>query len=220
MRRLLGGGLLASACALASAGPGAAQTLLDDLLPQPAGVCTCAVIEPPNDCGALLSEPRQLAQQQRRDVRAQCAMDWRDACEEQYGWQACSTTEARAQLADQCDSIAESWWAEVAQPQISAMRNQCDAANASWIEQCETVERPQNCATCTDMSGEIEELETRISQNESWITSMRSGAAVLTPDDETEITQRLDEIRQWQRELAEKREGYGMLQDSQFCPRS
>jgi hypothetical protein len=220
VRRGFGAALLAPALVFAFAAPAGAQSLLDDLLPQPAGVCTCAVMRPPNDCGAILGEPTSIARQQRGEIRAQCAMDWREGCEEQYGWQACSTIEAREQLNQQCDALAERWWSEVAQPQIGQIRAQCNAANADWIEQCETVERPQNCATCEDMTADIARLLTQISDSRGWIESMRGGGAVLTPDDETEISERLEQIRRWERELADKQSGYAMLQDSEFCPRS
>jgi hypothetical protein len=199
--------------------PASAQSLLDDILPQ-AGVCTCAVMEPPNDCDAALAEPRSIAASQRGEIRAQCARDWRAGCEEQYGWQACASQEANQQLAAQCDALSERWWNEVAAPQINELSRQCNAANASWIQQCETVERPAQCSTCTDMTAEIEALETDIAEADAWLAAMRSGAAVLTPADEEEITQRIDEVARWQRDLEEKRQGYSMLQDSEFCPRS
>jgi hypothetical protein len=205
-------GLIAGAAAQA-------QSLLDDLLPQ-AGVCTCAVIEPPNDCSTALSEPRDIAATQRREVRAQCARDWRKGCEEQYGWQACASAEANQQLAAQCDALSERWWNEVAAPQINEMGRQCDAANAEWIEHCETVERPANCRTCEDMAGEIAALEIDIADSRTWLEGMRNGAALLTPETETEIAQRLDNVARWERELEEKRSGYSMLQASEFCPRS
>ncbi len=212
---IIGAAVAALACATAS--PAAAQTLLDDLLPQ-RGVCTCAVMEPPNDCAGALAEPRQIAQQQRGEIRAQCARDWRAGCEEQYGWQACASAEANQQLAAQCDALVERWWTQVAAPQINEMSRQCNAANASWIEQCETVERPQNCRTCEDMTAEIATLEADIAAARRWLEDMRSGAALITADTEAEIAQRIDEIDRWERELREKRQGYALLQDSEFCP--
>lgn len=211
--------LAAVAVAFASHGPASGQSLLDDLLPQ-AGVCTCAVMEPPNDCSAALAEPRSIATSQRSEIRAQCARDWRAGCEEQYGWQACASQEANQQLAAQCDALSERWWTEVAAPQIAELQNQCNAANASWIQQCETVDRPANCSTCDDMAGEIAALETDIADAQAWLQAMRSGGAVLTPDDEQQIAQRIDEVDRWQRDLDEKLQGYSMLQDSEFCPRA
>jgi hypothetical protein len=210
---------LSAGLAIATAPPAQAQSLLDDLLPQ-RGVCTCAVMEPPNDCNAVLSEPRTIAREQRREIRAQCARDWRAGCEEQYGWQACSTEDANQQLSAQCDELSERWYQQVAAPQISEISRQCDAANADWIAECETVERPANCRTCEDMGGEIATLERDIADARSWVASMRGGGAVLTPDDEEEIAQRIDEIERWQRDLEEKRRGYAVLQDTEFCPRA
>jgi hypothetical protein len=209
----------AFAAALAATGPASGQSLLDDLLPQ-TGVCTCAVMEPPNDCAAALAEPRSIVAEQRGQVRAQCARDWRAGCEEEYGWQACASQEANLQMAAQCDEIAERWYTEVAAPQLSELSNQCNAANASWIQQCETVERPAQCSTCTDMGDEIAKLEADISEARAWLESMRNGGAVLTPDDEQEITQRIDEVDRWERDLEEKQQGFSMLQDSEFCPRA
>ena len=176
-------------------------------------------MEPPNNCDNILAEPRSVARQQRGEIRAQCARDWRAGCEEQYGWQACAGAEANQQLASQCDEFAERWWNEIAAPQIAAMAGQCDAANADWIQHCETVERPQNCRTCEDMTAEIDTLRRDITEARDWVNGMRNGGAVLTPDDEQEIAQRVDEIDRWERDLSEKLEGFSLLQDSEFCPR-
>jgi hypothetical protein len=207
------------AAASLAAPPAGAQSLLDDILPD-RGTCTCAVMEPPNDCQAALAEPRSIAREQRGQVRAQCARDWRAGCEEQYGWQACASAEASQQLASQCDALAERWWSEVAAPQINQLAGQCNAANADWIQQCETVERPANCRTCDDMGDEIATLERDIADARSWLGAMRRGEAVLTPDNEAEIALRIVEVERWQRDLEEKREGYALLQDSEYCPRS
>lgn len=217
IRIVVGAGFAATLVGFAA--PAVAQSLLDDILPQ-AGVCTCATIQPPNDCDSALAEPRSIATEQRRAIRAQCATDWRAGCEEQYGWQACASQEASAQLAAQCDGIAERWWTEVAAPQIRELSGQCDAANAAWVEQCETVIRPQECRSCDDMGGEIAQLESDIAEAQAWLDGMRNGAAVLTPDDEAAIAQRVDEVDRWERDLAEKREGFELLQSSEYCPRS
>ena len=213
--------MIASAFAAlaATAAPATAQSLLDDLLPQPAGTCTCAVMEPPNNCDAIIAEPRQIAQAQRREIRAQCATDWTAGCEEQYGWQACASAEAQAQRNAQCDTLVDQWWTEVAAPQINDMQRQCSQANAGWIEHCETVERPANCATCDEMASDLTALETDIADTREWLGVMRSGTALLTPADEEEIAQRLDDLERWERELSERRSGYSMLLDSEFCPR-
>jgi hypothetical protein len=211
-------GLLLAVTALIGA-PAAGQSLLDDILPD-RGTCTCAVIEPPNNCESILTEPRSIARQQRGEIRAQCARDWRAGCEEQYGWQACASQEASQQLAAQCDDLAERWWTQVAAPQINDISRQCNAANADWIQQCETVDRPQNCRTCDDMGDEIATLERDIADARAWLRSMRNGERVITPDDEADIAQRVDEIDRWQRDLEEKRGGFALLQDSEFCPRA
>jgi hypothetical protein len=211
-------GVLLAALALA-APPVAAQSLLDDILPD-RGTCTCAVMEPPNNCEAILAEPRSIARQQRGEIRAQCARDWRAGCEEQYGWQACSSAEANQQLSAQCDTLSERWWTEIAAPQINDISRQCNSANASWIQQCETVERPQNCRTCEDMGGEIAALERDIADARAWLEAMRSGETLLTPQVEEDIAQRVDEVDRWERDLAEKRDGYSLLQDSEYCPRA
>jgi hypothetical protein len=33
------------------------------------------------------------------------------------------------------------------------------------------------------------------------------------------MSQRVDDVQRWERELKEKREGYKVLTDSSFCPR-
>jgi len=217
-RLSLAAAVLGSTLALCAAPPAAAQSLLDDILPQQ-GTCTCAVMTPPNDCEAILAEPQSMAREQRSQVRAQCARDWRSGCEEQYGWQACASEEANRQLATQCDDLSARWWREVATPQLADLRRQCNEANSGWVEQCETVTRPQNCQTCDDMSTEIATLQSDIADAQEWLTAIRSGATVLTPDDEDEIAARVDEVARWERDLAEKQQGYTMLQDTDFCPR-
>ncbi len=68
------------------------------------------------------------------------------------------------------------------------------------------------------MTAEIATLEADIAAARRWLEDMRSGAALITADTEAEIAQRIDEIDRWERELREKRQGYALLQDSEFCP--
>jgi hypothetical protein len=202
---------------LSAATPVAGQDLLNDIAPQ-GGVCTCAVMRPPNDCSSALAEPRAIANQRRGEIRAECAKRWRAGCEEQYGWQQCASAQASRQLDSDCNAYVEQWWGEVIAPQINEMSSQCNSANAQWIQHCETVERPQNCQTCEDMSNEIATLEKDIGEARAWIEGVRNGAELITADTEAEIAQRVDDIDRWESELADKQEGYKLLQDSEFCP--
>jgi len=213
--RLALGAVLMTLAAPTSA---SAQNLLSGFLPEPAGTCTCAVVEPPNNCAAAMSSARSQAQTGRAEVRRQCASDWQAGCEEQLGWRQCASEEALAQKASQCDGLAEQWWSQVATPQISQVRGQCNAANAGWAQQCETVTRPRSCATCDDMVAELAELRTRLNDHRAWIAVIRSGEAIVTPSDEAQMSQRLEDVRIWENQLASKQAGYASLQDTQFCP--
>ena len=217
--RLISLAAFAVLLALGVVAPASAQTLLDDILPQqPGGVCTCATMSPPFDCDAAISDANQVANQQRRQFRAQCATDWRAQCDERYGWQACNTSDAQQQLDAFCDNAAVQWSAQ-ATSQIAEIRRQCTAANAPWIEHCETVERPASCETCNQESARIVELEREIADANAWLTSMRNGEALISADDEALIAQRLEEVERWERELSSKRTSFQMLQDTDFCPR-
>jgi len=205
---------------LAAPTSASAQNLLSEFLQDPIGTCTCAVVEPPNNCDAAVSDARSQVRAGRGEVRRQCAADWQSGCEEQLGWRQCASPEAQAQKASQCDGLAEQWWSEIGGPQLSQVRGQCTAANAGWVQQCETVTRPNSCATCDDMKTEIADLRTELSDHREWIAVFRSGESILTPDDEAQMPQRLQDVRILENQLVSKEAGYASLQDTQFCPRA
>lgn len=207
-----------AATGLAAAAPAGAQDLISEFLGTPAGTCTCAVVSPPTDCGEVLAGPISQAREQQREVHRQCLTDWQTQCEAQYGWRQCASEEAMNQKAAQCDGLAQQWWDQIAAPQMTTARSQCNAANASWVQQCEAVTRPESCATCEQMLGEIQELEAKLNDDHAWIEARRSGDAVLTAEDDAEMAQKIQDVNIWERQLADKQSGYALLQDTDFCP--
>jgi hypothetical protein len=101
--------------------------------------------------------------------------------------------------------------------QIAACRAQSREVLQPWYDWCENTAKPQACGVCDAETSDIAAIETEIADHEAWIEEKRNGVIGLD-DDPNAIPERLDQIRQLESRLAQKRENLTLMQESGYCP--